>query len=153
VTTVTTVTTTVPATRRPRLLVALACCAVATLAVTALAAFVIGGALMWLRAGGPATDRAMATLLIVIGLVFLGPPAVCMWAALVQLVVRPPRGATIMLGCLRAVAGLVLTVALPVLSLSGQIVAIGAVAGIGLAFLAVAQLLASATRSVTQQGL
>lgn len=139
------------ATRSPRLVPALICCAVATLAVSALALGILIGALVWLQSGGPATDRAMATLLIVIAAAFLLPPTVLMWVALVRLTTRPPHGAGIMLGCLRAVGGLVLVVALPTLSNAGNIGVIGAVIGIALAFLGTAQLLSGATRQPAPQ--
>jgi hypothetical protein len=134
-------------TRTPQLTVALICSAVASLVVTALALLVIAGPIAWLQSGGTAADRSMATLLLVIGVAFLAPPAVVMWVALVRLSTQPPRGAQAMIGCLRAVGGLVLVVALPTMSRSGSIAVIGAVVGVGLAFLGVAQLLASATRA------
>ncbi|HYH31768.1 MAG TPA: hypothetical protein VD903_15420 [Pseudonocardia sp.] len=132
--------------RTPRLISALVCCAVAALAVTAMALGLVGAALSWLQQGGPATDRMMATLLLGIGVLLLVPPAVLMWVALARLATRPPRGAALMLGCLRAVGGLVLVVALPVLSRTGSVAVIGGVVGIGLALLATAQLLAVASR-------
>ncbi|GAA5128601.1 hypothetical protein GCM10023320_47810 [Pseudonocardia adelaidensis] len=131
--------------RRP--VAPLVCCTIATVVVTLLALVATGGALVWLQSGGPATDRAMATLLAVLGLVFLGTPATLMWVALIRLFTQPPRGATLMIGCLRAVGGFVLVVALPTMSRSGSVAVIGAVAGIALAFLGAAQLLASATRA------
>jgi hypothetical protein len=125
----------------------LVCCTIATVVVTLVALAATGGALAWLQSGGPATDRAMAALLAVIGLVFLGTPATLMWIALIRLFTQPPRGATLMIGCLRAVGGFVLMVALPTMSRSGSVAVIGAVVGIALAFLGAAQLLASATRA------
>jgi hypothetical protein len=134
-------------TRNPQLTVALICSAVAALVVTVLALVVIAGPIAWLRSGGTAADRSMATLLLAIGIAFLAPPAVLMWVSLVRLATQPPRGARAMIGCLRAVGGFVLVVALPTMSRSGSIAVIGAVIGIALAFLGVAQLVASATRA------
>ncbi|MHA6615619.1 hypothetical protein [Pseudonocardia sp. DLS-67] len=136
-----------PSTPAGRPIGALVCCTVATVVVTLLALLVAGAGIGWLYGGGTGADRAMATLLAVIGLVFLGTPAVVMWVALVRLFGQPPRGATPMIGCLRAVGGFVLVVALPTMSRSGSIAVIGGVVGIALAFLGAAQLLASATRT------
>jgi hypothetical protein len=134
-------------TRTPQLTIALICSAVAALVVTALALLAIAGPIAWLQSGGTAADRSMATLLLVIGLAFLAPPTVLMWVALVRLTTQPPRGARVMIACLRTVGGFVLMVALPTMSRSGSVAVIGAVIGIALAFLGVAQMLASATRS------
>src|SRR5205823_13622352 len=99
-----------------------------------------------------AADRAMGTLLVVIGLAFLGTPAVLMWVALTRLFTQPPRGAALMIGCLRAVGGFFLMVALPTMSRSGSIAVIGAMVGVALAFLGTAQLVSSATRAATGTG-
>ena len=125
----------------------LVCTTIATVLVTALALVVSGGALAWLSSGGTAADRAMGTLLVVIGLAFLGTPAVLMWVALTRLFTQPPRGAMLMIGCLRAMGGFVLIVALPTLRHSGSLAVIGAAIGIALAFIGTARMLASATGS------
>jgi membrane-associated HD superfamily phosphohydrolase len=134
-----------PPVRRP--VGPLVCCTIATVVVTLLALFVNIGAMALLD--GTAADRAMGTLLVVIGLVFLGTPAVLMWVALVRLFTEPPGGAKLMIACLRAVGGFFLAVALPTVSRSGSIAVMGAVIGIALAFVGTAQLLASATRTTT----
>jgi hypothetical protein len=142
-----------PVARTPRLVAALVCCTVATLVVTALSLGLLTGALAWLGSGGPATDRAMATLLAGIAVVLLLPPTVVMWVALVRLATRPPRGATALLACLRTVGGFLLVVALPTVS-RGGIGASAAVVGIALAFVGAAQLLATALpREPRGQGL
>ncbi|GAA0906252.1 hypothetical protein GCM10009559_74620 [Pseudonocardia zijingensis] len=108
----------------------------------------------WLVSGSPdGIDMAMAGLLVVLGTVFLGSPAACMWVALVRLVARPPHGAKLMIGSLRTVGGFLLMVALPTMSVRAAILVSVVVAGVALAFLGVAQLLAAATRSATPQGL
>lgn len=139
-------TTTNPATRAPQLTVALLCCAVVTLVLTALALFMTGLGL-YVQQSPSAADRGIGTASLVIAFVVLAPPVALMWVALVRLATQPPRGAKVMIGCLRALGGLLLMVALPTMSHSGSIAIIGAVGGVGLAFLGVAQLLASATRS------
>jgi hypothetical protein len=139
-------TTTSPATRAPQLTVALLCSAAVTLVLTALALFMAGLGLYVLQSPS-AADRGIGTVSLVIAVVLLAPPIVLMWVALVRLMTQPPRGARVMIGCLRAVGGFVLVVALPTMSRSGSVAVIGAVIGIALAFLGVAQMLASATRS------
>jgi hypothetical protein len=126
---------------------ALVLCGIATCAVSLFALLVVGGGVVWLSSErAEAIDRLMAVLLVVIGLLFLATPAVLMWVALAWLVAEPPRGALLMIACLRALGGFVLLVALPTLSRAGGVAVIGVGVGVALAFLAVAQVLAAATR-------
>ena len=134
------------ATRSPQLSTALVCSGIVTLLLTALALFMAGLGLYALGSTS-AADRGIATVSLVIAVVLVAPPVALMWVALIQLFTQPPRGAALMIGCLRAVGGFVLMVALPTMSRSGSIAVIGGVVGIALAFLGAAQLLASATRT------
>ncbi len=138
--------TTSPATRAPQLTAALICSALVTLALTALDLFLAGLGIYVLQSPS-AADRGIGTVSLLIAVLLLAPPVVLMWVALVRLTTQPPRGAKAMIGCLRAVGGFVLVVALPTMSRSGSVAVIGGAIGIGLAFLGVAQLLASATRA------
>jgi len=133
-------------TRTPQLRTALVCSGLLTLVLTALALFMAGLGLYALGSTS-AADRGIATASLVIAVVLLAPPVVLMWVALARLISQPPHGARLMIGCLRAVGGFLLVVALPTLSRSGSIAVIGGVAGIGAAFLGVAQLVSSATRT------
>lgn len=138
--------TTSPATRAPQLTAALICSALVTLALTALDLFLAGLGIYVLQSPS-AADRGIGTVSLLIAVLLLAPPVVLMWVALVRLTTQPPRGAKAMIGCLRAVGGFVLVVALPTMSRGGSVAVIGGAIGIGLAFLGVAQLLASATRA------
>lgn len=135
-------------TRSPQLRTALVCSGIVALVLTALALFMAGLGLYALGSAS-AADRGIAIGSLVIALVLVAPPVVLMWVALVRLISQPPRGARLMIGCLRAVGGFLLVVALPTLSRSGSIAVIGGVAGIAAALLAVAQLVSSATRTTT----
>lgn len=132
--------------RTPQLRTALVCSAVLTFVLTALALFLAGLGLYALGSTS-AADRGIATVSLVIAVVLVAPPVVLMWVALVRLTTQPPRGARPMIGCLRVVGGFLLVVALPTLSRSGSIAVIGGVAAVAAAFLAVAQLVSSATRT------
>jgi hypothetical protein len=144
--------TTTPAggsvTRSPQLCTALVCSGVVALVLTALALFMVGLGLYALGSAS-AADRGIAIGSLVIAVVLVAPPVVLMWVALVRLITQPPRGARLMIGCLRAVGGFLLVVALPTLSRSGSIAVIGGVVGIAGGLLAVAQLVSSATRTTT----
>jgi hypothetical protein len=144
--------TTTPAggtvTRSPQLRTALVCSGVVALVLTALALFMVGLGLYALGSAS-AADRGIAIGSLVIAVVLVAPPVVLMWVALVRLITQPPRGARLMIGCLRAVGGFLLVVALPTLSRSGSIAVIGGVVGIAGGLLAVAQLVSSATRTTT----
>jgi hypothetical protein len=132
--------------RAPRLTAALLCSGFVTLVLTALALFMAGLGIYALQSPS-AADRGIATASLLIAVVLLAPPVVLMWVALGRLATRPPHGARLMIGCLGAVGGFILMVALPVLSVAGSVAVRGAVIGIGLAFVGVAVLVASATRS------
>jgi hypothetical protein len=134
------------ATRSPQLSTALVCSGIAALALTALTLFLAGLGLHALQSSSP-TDRGFGTASLLTALVLLAPPVVLMWVALGRLATQPPRGAKLMIGCLAAVGGFILVVALPTLSRAGSLAVSGTTIGIGLAFLGVAHLVHSATRT------
>jgi hypothetical protein len=134
--------------RSPQLRTALVCSGIVTLVLTALALFMAGLGLFALGSDS-AADRGIAIGALVIAVVLVAPPVVLMWVALVRLISRPPAGAQLMIGSLRAVGGFLLVVALPTLSRSGSIAVIGGVVGIAGGLIAVAQLVSSATRTTT----
>ncbi|TQM45196.1 hypothetical protein [Pseudonocardia cypriaca] len=135
-------------TRSPQLRTALVCSGIVTLALTALALFMAGLGLLVLGSAS-AADRGIAIGALVIAVVFVAPPVVLMWVALVRLISRPPAGARLMIGCLRVFGGFLLVVALPTLSRSESFAVIGGLVGIAGGLIAVAQLVSSATRTTT----